>query len=124
MLSRKSICLACAITVLTGFAARAAFAQQPLDKRTFFTFNAPVHMPGVTLGTGTYLFTGVPNGNIRVMLIPEPGSEQSYPEQRHEEAKRDRVTLSLDTVQERVDRYVDRECTHDVVQTPLWSILL
>lgn len=35
-----------------------------------------------TDGTGTYLFTGVPNGNTRVMLLPEPGSEQTLPERR------------------------------------------
>ena len=33
-------------------------------------------------GTGSYLFTGVPNGIHRVRLIPEPGSEQSLPEHR------------------------------------------
>ncbi|MGI8978357.1 MAG: dockerin type I domain-containing protein [Pirellulaceae bacterium] len=33
-------------------------------------------------GTGSYLFSGVPNGIHRVRLIPEPGSEQSLPELR------------------------------------------
>ncbi len=36
----------------------------------------------LTDGTGAYLFTGVPNGNTRVMLLPEPGSEQSLPVRR------------------------------------------
>lgn len=31
-------------------------AAQPLDKRTTFTFNGPVAVPGVTLPAGSYLF--------------------------------------------------------------------
>jgi hypothetical protein len=56
MLSRLSKCLACAIALLTVVSAGNAFAQHPLDKRTLFTFGAPVRLPGVTLPPGRYLF--------------------------------------------------------------------
>lgn len=36
----------------------------------------------ITDGSGSYLFTGVPNGIQHLMLLPEPGSEQSLPEHR------------------------------------------
>ena len=48
------------LTILSTFAMlalAAATAQgQPSDYRTYFTFSAPVTLPGVTLPAGTYLF--------------------------------------------------------------------
>ena len=53
MLNTKFICVA---ALLAFFTAATAFAQQPIDKRTLFTFSGPVRMPGVTLAPGQYLF--------------------------------------------------------------------
>lgn len=69
MLSRKSLCLACAVIALVFATTVPASAQTPLDRRTFFTFSGPVHMPGVTLGAGTYLFR-LPNpNNLNVVQV-------------------------------------------------------
>jgi hypothetical protein len=47
--------LACSVALL-ACVMTAPSAAQPVDKRTLFTFRAPVAMPGVTLAPGTYLF--------------------------------------------------------------------
>jgi hypothetical protein len=52
MLKRIVALSASAILALSMGTARA----QPADYRTFFTFSAPVTLPGVTLPAGTYLF--------------------------------------------------------------------
>jgi len=44
-----------AVALLVGFVL-ATISAQPLDKRTFFTFSAPVKLPGLTLPPGKYLF--------------------------------------------------------------------
>jgi hypothetical protein len=68
MLSRKSVCLACTVIALVSVTGGAALAQ-PLDKRTFFTFSGPVHMPGITLGSGTYLFRLADVNNRNVVQV-------------------------------------------------------
>lgn len=45
----------CALVLWATWAAGVA-AAGPLDKRTNFTFNAPVAVPGVTLPAGSYVF--------------------------------------------------------------------
>jgi hypothetical protein len=45
-----SLCLLAVLALSTT-----AYAQ-PTDRRTYFTFNQPVALPGVTLPAGTYLF--------------------------------------------------------------------
>ena len=55
MLSRKFVGSVCAVTLLACTFASLAVAQ-PLDKPIYFTFSAPVSIPGVTLPAGTYLF--------------------------------------------------------------------
>jgi hypothetical protein len=47
----------CGIAVAAlGWLSVATVSAQPLDKRTFFTFTAPVDVPGVALPPGRYLF--------------------------------------------------------------------
>jgi hypothetical protein len=43
------------VTLLLGLGAQAAKADT-VDKRTYFTFNRPISVPGVTLPAGRYLF--------------------------------------------------------------------
>ena len=47
---------ACCALVLSATFAAAPAAARPLDKRTTFTFSAPVAVPGVTLPAGSYVF--------------------------------------------------------------------
>ena len=56
MLSRKVLISVCAVTLLACVFASLATAQTPIDKPVYFTFSAPVSIPGVTLPAGTYLF--------------------------------------------------------------------
>lgn len=55
MLKRRVIGSMCAIALVAGLAPRVASAQ-PADKITYFTFSAPVDMPGVALPAGKYVF--------------------------------------------------------------------
>lgn len=56
MFSTKIMTTACAAALLTTISAAPARAQGPMDRRTEFTFNQSVEMPGVTLPPGTYIF--------------------------------------------------------------------
>ena len=51
----KAATSACALAVLT-LVSSAAYAQEPYDLRTYFTFNQPVQLPGVELPPGEYIF--------------------------------------------------------------------
>ena len=51
----RTFATACVLTVLASVASSTANAQT-IDRRTFFTFNQPVTLPGVTLPAGKYLF--------------------------------------------------------------------
>ena len=69
-------------TTLSTFAAltlAAVTAQaQPSDYRTFFTFSAPVTLPGVTLPAGTYLFrVADPNSSRKVINVLSADGKQS-----------------------------------------------
>jgi hypothetical protein len=49
------------------------------DKRTLFTFNAPVALPGVTLPAGTYMFRlADPDTTRRVIQVANEKGNQSY----------------------------------------------
>lgn len=55
MLRKNVLSLMFAVAVLASLMATPATAQ-PADKRTVFTFNRPVALPGVTLPAGRYIF--------------------------------------------------------------------
>ena len=58
-----------AVLLLSSFTV-AILSAQPLDKRTFFTFSAPVEVPGVALPPGKYIFRIVdPNSGGRVVQV-------------------------------------------------------
>jgi hypothetical protein len=76
MLSRWFGCLVCAATSLACLAVAPADAQ-PLDKRVYFTFNAPITLPGVTLPAGTYLFRRADAGGSVVQVLSKDG-KQAY----------------------------------------------
>src|SRR5258705_6015376 len=76
-MSRKSIgCRAAAVVAIVWFTG-STVAAQPLDKRTYFTFSAPVEVPGVALPPGKYMFRVVDpdtGGNV-VQVVSEDGQK-------------------------------------------------
>jgi len=54
---RKSLVIGCAVAFLSALVPGTAAAQDNnWNQRTYFTFSAPVELPGKTLPSGTYLF--------------------------------------------------------------------
>jgi hypothetical protein len=56
MFSRKSFVKLLAATVVTVAASHSIHAGVTENRTTFLTFNRPVALPGVSLGSGTYIF--------------------------------------------------------------------
>ena len=78
MLSTRVFGLACAVTVFVCLMA-APVSAQPLDKRTLFTFSAPVTLPGVTLPAGQYLFRlADPNSSSKVVQVLNADGTKPY----------------------------------------------
>jgi hypothetical protein len=75
MVTRRICSYVCAVAGLILIAAQTA--AQPADKRTFFTFSAPVELPGVALPPGKYLFRVVDpedGGNV-VQVLSDDGTK-------------------------------------------------
>ena len=78
MLSTRVFGLACAVAVFVCLVA-APVSAQPLDKRTLFTFNGPVTLPGVTLPAGQYLFRlADPNSSSKVVQVLNADGTKPY----------------------------------------------
>jgi LPXTG-motif cell wall-anchored protein len=73
----KALASACVLAVL-AFTSTTAHAQT-VDNRTFFTFNQPITLPGVTLPAGKYLFRN-PDINTarRVVQVLSDDGKHSY----------------------------------------------
>jgi hypothetical protein len=56
MFSRKSFVVLVAATLVTLATTTSIHAGVTENRRTFLTFNRPVALPGVALGSGTYIF--------------------------------------------------------------------
>lgn len=74
----KRVVSVCAFAVLAGVLSDTAYAQ-PADARTYFTFNQPVTLPGVTLPAGTYLFR-IPDatGNRQIVQVLSEDGTRLY----------------------------------------------
>ena len=73
----KTLASACVPAVL-AFTSTTAHAQT-VDNRTFFTFNQPVTLPGVTLPAGKYLFRNPDTTTSRrVVQVLSDDGKQSY----------------------------------------------
>ena len=73
----KTFASACVFAVL-AFTSTAAHAQT-VDNRTFFTFNQPVTLPGVTLPAGKYVFRNPDiTSSRRVVQVLSDDGKQSY----------------------------------------------
>jgi hypothetical protein len=78
MLITRSCRVVCAAAVLASLTIAYPSAQLP-DRRTFFTFNAPVDLPGVALAPGKYLFRIVnPESSTRVVQVLNADGTKSY----------------------------------------------
>jgi hypothetical protein len=73
----KTLASVCVLAVL-AFTSTAAHAR-PADNRTFFTFNQPITLPGVTLPAGTYLFRNPDINTARqVVQVLSDDGKQAY----------------------------------------------
>lgn len=96
---RKSLLVVCAVALIVAFAPRMATAQDMNpNQRTYFTFSAPVELPGKTLPAGTYLFKLVdsPSNRHIVQVFDKDGKEilatiLAIPSQRMEPSDRPEV---------------------------------
>ena len=73
---KRAIQVVCGVGVALVFTAGAAMAQTH-DKRTVFTFNRPISLPGVTLPAGKYLFRIVDTETSRkvIQVLSEDGKK-------------------------------------------------
>ena len=66
---RKYLSLVAAIAFLCAISASASSAQDNnWNQRTYFTFSAPIELPGKTLPVGTYLFRVVDSPSNRHVI--------------------------------------------------------
>ena len=63
--------------LVAGLMEGAALAQ-PIDKRTYFTFNVPVAIPGVTLPAGKYLFRVADTSSRNVVQVVSADGKTPY----------------------------------------------
>ena len=77
---RKSLLIACAVAFLSALMPGTAAAQDNnWNQRTYFTFSAPVELPGKTLPAGTYLFKLVDSpSNRHVVQVFDKDEKEIY----------------------------------------------
>jgi len=74
----KTATSACALAMLI-LVSSAAYAQEPYDKRTYFTFNQPVQLPGVQLPPGEYIFRlADPDTSRKVVQVLSADRKEVY----------------------------------------------
>jgi len=79
MTIRKLVVTFGAVALLALSAGSPANAIGTLNKTTYLTFNRPVRLPGVTLGTGTYVFEIVnPTSTADVVAVFSRDHRHSY----------------------------------------------
>jgi hypothetical protein len=75
---RIKLGLCCALAILVSLSLGTAFAQEPVDQRTYFTFSAPFELPGgKVLPAGEYTFRIVdsPSNRHIVQVLSRDGSQ-------------------------------------------------
>ena len=74
-MTTKILRLACGLAVALGVLATGVLKADTYDKRTVFTFNRPISVPGVTLPAGKYMFRLVDTETNRkvVQVLDEHG---------------------------------------------------
>lgn len=67
---RKSLLTVCGVILGLAVAVSASAWVNSAARTTYLTFSGPVGLPGVTLGTGTYLFElAAPNSNLDIVRV-------------------------------------------------------
>ena len=92
---RSSTALRAVLGLSLGVTLWASTAQaQPADKRTFFTFSAPIALPGATLPAGRYIFRIVDTTSSRkvIQVLSDDGKKpfvmaNTIPDQRRDAPK-------------------------------------
>ena len=76
-MTMKILRLACGLAVAAGVLVTAVLKADTYDKRTVFTFNRPISVPGVTLPAGKYMFRLVDTETSRkvVQVLDEHGKK-------------------------------------------------
>ena len=76
-MTMKVLRLACGLAVAAGVLATGVLKADTYDKRTVFTFNRPISVPGVTLPAGKYMFRLVDTETSRkvVQVLDEHGKK-------------------------------------------------
>ena len=76
-MTTKILRLACGLAVALGVLATGVLKADTYDKRTVFTFNRPISVPGVTLPAGKYMFRLVDTETSRkvVQVLDEHGKK-------------------------------------------------
>jgi hypothetical protein len=76
-MTTKILRLACGLAVALGVLATGVLKADTYDKRTVFTFNRPISVPGVTLPAGKYMFRLVDTETHRkvVQILDEHGKK-------------------------------------------------
>ena len=77
MTGMKLLRVACGLAVAAGVLAAGVLRADTYDKRTMFTFNRPISVPGVTLAAGTYMFRLVDTETSRkvIQVLDEHGKK-------------------------------------------------
>lgn len=77
MTGTKILRVICGLAVAAGFVLAGVVGAQTNDKRTVFSFNRPVSLPGVTLPAGKYMFRLVDTETTRkvVQVLDEHGKK-------------------------------------------------
>ena len=73
----KAAISACALALVT-LVSSAAYAQEPYDLRTYFTFNRPVQLPGVELPPGEYIFRLADPENRKIVQVLSADRKEVY----------------------------------------------
>src|SRR5512138_1347425 len=73
----KVLRLICGLAVAAGVLTTGVLLAQPHDKRTVFSFNRPISVPGVTLPAGKYMFRLVDTETSRkvIQVLSEDGKK-------------------------------------------------
>ena len=75
---RKAVVVAC-LAVFAAMALSASMTAQPINRANYITFSKPVRLPGVVLGSGTYIFElPDPIGAWDVVMVRSADRQRVY----------------------------------------------
>lgn len=79
MVNRKSLLTACGAILGLTVAVASANAWANPSRTNYLTFSGPVRLPGVTLGSGTYVFElAEPNSRLDIVRVMDKNRSRVY----------------------------------------------